>query len=119
MKDNIDKLDIDACLEENGRRLALLSKAYNPVTGKNTPGMRFECVLTDLLNGQTLYLPVQMLTEKWFQLLVSCGSVHAFAEQYMEDDSAAAVEAGVRAFCRLRCKHDFYFFAYTYARIKN
>lgn len=119
MKNNIDKLDIDACLKENGRRLALLSKAYDPVTGKDAPGMRFECVLTDMLNGQTLYLPVQMLTEKWFQLLVSCGSVHAFVEQYMEDDSDAAVEAVVRAFCRLRCKHDFYFFAYTYARIKN
>lgn len=107
-------------LKENARRLAVLMDRYNPMTGYKAPGQRFKCTITGILGGQTLYLPVPMLRARWFRVLLKCGSVEAYITEYMQEYSReAATEAVVRRFCRLRCKHDFYFFAYAYARIKN
>lgn len=107
-------------LAENTRRLAVLMERYNPITGEGAPGRRFKCVVTDMLGGQVLYLPVNMLKAKWIRALLKCGSIDAYVTAYMQGfDYHSAREAVVRRFCRLRCKHDFYFFAFAYARIKN
>ena len=107
-------------LAENTRRLESLLASYRPITGENAPGLRFECVITDFLNGKKLWLPVEMLKEKKFCAIIKCGSIEAFCEKYMPDfDQEKARDAVFRYLIRLRCKHDFYFFAYAYARIKN
>ena len=107
-------------LEEDKRRLTSLLATYRPITGENAPGLRFECVITDFLNGKKLWLPVEMLKEKKFCAIIKCGSISAFCEKYMADlDQEKARDAVFRYLIRLRCKHDFYFFAYAYARIKN
>ena len=107
-------------LEEDKRRLKSLFATYRPITGENAPGLRFECQLSDFLNGKTLWLPVEMLKEKKFCAIIKCGSISAFCEKYMADlDQEKARDAVFRYLIRLRCKHDFYFFAYAYARIKN
>ena len=107
-------------LAEDKRRLKSLLASYRPITGENAPGLRFECVITDFLNGKKLWLPVEMLKEKKFCAIIKCGSIEAFCEKYMPDfDEEKARDAVFRYLIRLRCKHDFYFFAYAYARIKN
>lgn len=107
-------------LEENKSRLQSLLASYRPITGENAPGLRFECVITDFLNGKKLWLPVEMLKEKKFCAIIKCGSIEAFCDKYMPDyDQEKARDAVFRYLIRLRCKHDFYFFAYAYARIKN
>ena len=107
-------------LEEDKRRLQSLLASYRPITGENAPGLRFECIITDFLNGKKLWLPVEMLKEKKFCAIIKCGSIEAFCDKYMPDfDQEKARDAVFRYLIRLRCKHDFYFFAYAYARIKN
>lgn len=107
-------------LAEDKRRLKSLLASYRPITGENAPGLRFECVITDFLNGKKLWLPVEMLKEKKFCAIIKCGSIEAFCDKYMPDfDKEKARDAVFRYLIRLRCKHDFYFFAYAYARIKN
>ena len=107
-------------LEEDKRRLQSLLASYRPITGENAPGLRFECVITDFLNGKKLWLPVEMLKEKKFCAIIKCGSIEVFCDKYMPDfDQEKARDAVFRYLIRLRCKHDFYFFAYAYARIKN
>lgn len=107
-------------LEEDKRRLTSLLASYRPITGENAPGLRFECVIEDFLKGKKLWLPVEMLKEKKFCAIIKCGSISAFCEKYMADlDQEKARDAVFRYLIRLRCKHDFYFFAYAYARIKN
>ena len=103
-------------LEEDKRRLTSLLASYRPITGENAPGLRFECVIEDFLKGKKLWLPVEMLKEKKFCAIIKCGSISAFCEKYMPDlDQEKARDAVFRYLIRLRCKHDFYFFAYAYA----
>lgn len=107
-------------LAENTRRLESLLASYRPITGENAPGLRFESQMPDFLNGKKLWLPVEMLKEKKFCAIIKCGSIQSFIEKYMADyDPDKARDAVFRYLIRLRCKHDFYFFAYAYARIKN
>ena len=112
--------ELQTILAEDKRRLESLLATYRPITGENAPGLRFECVIEDFLNGKQLWLPVEMLKEKKFCAIINCGSIAAFCERYMADyDQEKSRDAVFRYLIRLRCKHDFYFFAYAYARIKN
>lgn len=116
----ISEKKLKELLEEDKRRLTSLLASYRPITGENAPGLRFECVIEDFLKGKKLWLPVEMLKEKKFCAIIKCGSIQAFCEKYMADlDQEKARDAVFRYLIRLRCKHDFYFFAYAYARIKN
>lgn len=109
------------CLSLNEQRMAVLDDRYNPVTGEGAPGDRFEFALTDFLDGQPVFLPVGMLDEPFILLLIECRSFGSFIKRCLpvSDDPEAQLEALVREFTRLRCKHDFYFFAYAFGRIKN
>ena len=112
--------ELKEILEDDKRRLKSLLATYRPITGENAPGLRFECVIEDFLKGKELWLPVEMLKEKKFCAIIKCGSISVFCEKYMADlDQEKARDAVFRYLIRLRCKHDFYFFAYAYARIKN
>ncbi len=109
-----------AILAEDARRSDALFKGYEPMTGKDAPGMRFIASWTDFMDGKALYLPIEMLQEDFIRALFKFQSFEQYIAKYMADYSyQKAREAIVRRFCRIRCKHDFYFFAYAYARIKN
>lgn len=126
------KAALDKMIAESGRRIRTLFTPYDPLTGRNAPGKRVVVTLSDFMGGKKLYLPLPMLKSKFIRALINCGSIDAYVAKYYTDSarrspvgryhSAAnprAREAVIRRFCRLRCKHDFYFFAYAYARIKN
>lgn len=101
-------------------RLGVLLTRYNPITGKDAPGKRVRVVLSDVLHGQEMWIPVETFRSKFFRALVNCGSIDAYVSRYMADmDEEKAREAVLYRFLRLRCRHDFYFFAGAYARIKN
>lgn len=107
-------------LLDNQRRLDSLNARYNPVTGQGAPGRRIAVVISDFLSGRTVYLPKTMLSEVFIRVLINCGSIQAYIAKYCQGfDYATARETVFQLFVRLRCKHDFYFFAYCYARIKN
>jgi hypothetical protein len=111
---------LKATLAENLSRMRVLFTRYNPVTGKHAPGRRVRVVIKDYLGGQELYVPVEMFRSRFFRVLLHYGSIDAFVRRKMtEDDPVKARKAVVRRLIRLRCKHDFYFFAGAYARIKN
>lgn len=116
---NTDELEI--ILAENQKRLDVLQRRYNPVTGQDAPGMRFETFIADFLGGEKLFLPVEMLMEPFIVALLNCGSFQEYIHKFLpkDGDYNTQREAVLRNFIRLRCKYDFYFFAYAYARIKN
>lgn len=107
-------------LEADEERLKKLFSSYKPITGENAPGLRFMIALDDFLDGKKMWLPVEMLKSKKFCAIIKCGSIAAFCEKYLSNENQEqARDAVFRYIVRLRCKHDFYFFAYAYARIKN
>lgn len=110
-------------ITEDIRRLRPLLSSYNPLTGHNAPGLRAELCIADFLDGAMQYIPVEMLGEDFILALYKCGSFHGYIHRYLpeaeEDDYDAVYETVVRHYVRLRCKHDFYFFAGCFAKIKN
>jgi len=107
-------------IAEDKCRLAVLFKGYNPITGENAPGQRARIVITDFMLGKPLFVPLPMLRSRFVRVLINCGSIGEYVRRHMPGaDYAKARKAVWRRFIRLRCKHDFYFFAYAYARIKN
>lgn len=101
-------------------RMRKLFLQYNPITGKNAPGKRVRVVFADFLHGQEMWVPVEMFRSKFFRALVKCGTISDYVSRYMPDeDPEMARKAVLHRLIRLRCRHDFYFFAGAYARIKN
>ena len=132
-KMKIPKATFEKMVAEDKARIRVLFTAYDPITGRNAPGKRVVVTFSDFMAGKKLYLPIAMLKSRFIRALINCGSINAYIDKYYTDNArrspigcsvqdapnARAREAIVRRFCRLRCKHDFYFFAYVYARIKN
>lgn len=107
-------------LAKSVARMRTLFTRYNPITGKNAPGIRVEVVIKDYLDGQKIWVPVEMFRSRFFRVLVNIGSINEYVRKKMPNQNPVkARKAVVRKLIRLRCKHDFYFFAGAYARIKN
>ena len=116
MPDNKLKEVLAASLQ----RMRVLFTRYNPITGKNAPGRRVRVVLKDYLGGQDLWVPIEMFRSRFFRVLVNYGSIDAYVRAKGRQQNPVKMrKAVVHRFIRLRCKHDFYFFAGAYARIKN
>ena len=107
-------------MAEDERRMGVLFTEYNPLTGEKAPGKRACCTITDFMGGKQLFIPIAMLRSRFVRALIKCKSIEAYVRKYLpQADYRKARKAVWRRFIRLRCKHDFYFFAYAYARIKN
>lgn len=117
----IPKRLLEKIISEDSRRKAVLFKGYNPLSGENAPGKRARIVISDFMGGKPLFIPVEMLRIRFVRVLIHYGSIEAYVKAKMPAgiNYAKARKAVWRRFIRLRCKHDFYFFAYAYARIKN
>ena len=116
----IPKKLLEKIIQEDIRRMSVLFTRYNPLTGEKAPGVRARVVISDFMGGKALYIPIQMLRSRFVRALIHYGSIEAYVKNKLKDgDYERARKAVWRRFVRLRCKHDFYFFAYAYARIKN
>lgn len=105
---SISEKKLREILDESTERLRSLFATYRPITGENAPGLRFECTISDFLDGKKLWLPVEMLKSKKFCAIVNCGSIDKFCQKFLpSQDAEKARDAVFRYIIRLRCKHDF------------
>lgn len=112
MEDAVGKI-----LELNDVRYAKLTEYFNPVTGENSIGDRVELRIPDYELPVQL-VPCEMLDEPFIQHILRCGSIDAYLTKYFPDDYDSALEHVHRMLIKIRSKHDFAFWAYTFVRIK-
>lgn len=97
-------------LEENELRQAALRRVFDPVSGEGSVGARFE-----LANGAgRLFLPLTMRDEELTKTLERCGSFAGAGRALGISESEFAGR-----FHRLRCLHDFPYWAATCVYIKS
>lgn len=110
---------IQAIIEENERRNAVIYAKFDPVSGEGSVGERKEVVIDDF-PITTQWLPIEMMRVPLVRQLVECGSVRALLTdnlnvEYTEEDRLKVVEQ----FVRLRCRYDFAFWAAVFVYIKR
>ncbi len=111
--------EISDILRENDRRNAEIHAKFNPVTGEGSIGKRRKVVISDFPIREQ-WLPVGMLKVALVRQLVKCGSVAAFLSGKLETEPTASERFKVvEQFVRVRCLHDFPFWAATFVYIKN
>lgn len=111
-------------LRINQERLDEINAPFNPITGKGSVGARFECVISDFPIRRQ-WLPAAMREVPLVRQLMAAGSLESFLRDTlgMEYNDEADYEADrlkiVERFVRIRCRHDFPFWAATYVYIKK
>lgn len=111
-------------LRLNQQRLDEINAPFNPITGKGSVGNRFECVI-DGFPVMRQWLPESMRKIPLVLQLMEAGSLETFLCQTlgMEYDHDEDYEADrlkvIEQFVRIRCRHDFPFWAATYVYIKK
>lgn len=111
--------EVREIIEENNRRLAANSAPFNPVTGRGSIGERVKIVIEGF-PIKTQWVPKVMMSIPLVKKLAECGSLDTFmsefiSKDYTEEDRLKVIEK----FVRLRCRHDFAFWAAVYVWIKN
>lgn len=105
---------------ENRRRKAEIDAPFNPVTGYGSVGGRVRVCIGDF-PIRIQYLPERMAGIPLVRRIVECGTVEAFVREIggRKEDYAGDRLKVIRQFVRLRCRHDFPFWAATFVYIKN
>ena len=111
-------MEIDDILKENERRNAVMSARFNPITGEGSIGEREKVTIADYPTP-IQYLPVEMLNVPLVRQLADAGSIGAFIKSIGEEDSEEQRERVIERFVRIRCRHDFPFWAALYVFIKR
>ena len=111
-------MEIDDILKENERRNAVMSARFNPITGEGSIGEREKVTIADYPTP-IQYLPVEMLNVPLVRQLTDAGSIGAFIKSIGEEDSEEQRERVIERFVRIRCRHDFPFWAALYVFIKR
>lgn len=109
------EFQIAAILTENERRTTEISTPYNPLTGEGAPLKRTLLEIPDFAVPKQ-YVPSLMMDEPFVRAVAKCGTLAAFAKQTKD---IVSVDTLSELLIRLRCKYDFCFWAYMFARIKN
>ena len=111
-------MNIEELVRENERRTEELHAPFNPITGEGSVGKRKKVHVEDLYPYDML-LPLPMLKNKLVRLILKAGSINQFCLDRYGECSPETREKVVREFIRVRCRHDFPFYAYAYNQIKN
>ena len=107
----------DELLKNNEDRQRTNHARFNPITGENSIGKRTK-VLIEGMHMSEQYLPEVMLSIALVKELVRLGSVDAFLVAHGEDASDENRNTVVEQFVRIRCQHDFPFWAALFILIK-
>lgn len=116
--------EIAQILKTNEERLNEIDSPFNPITGKGSVGPRFEGLISDFPIKRQ-WLPVAMRKVPLVSRLLEAGSLEAFlcdtlgVEYDSDEDFEADRLKVIEQFVRIRCRHDFPFWAATYVWIKN
>lgn len=106
-------------LTENALRNSIANTPFNPITGKNSVGKRFELTVPDFPIS-TQWLPLSMRHTRLVRMLRKYGSVKSYITDCLHlTCSQQTFDTVVRTFIKLRIRHDFPFWAAMYAWIKN
>ena len=111
-------MNIEELVTENERRKAELYAPFDPITGEGSVGKRKQVHIDDLY-PYDMNLPVAMLGNELVKKIISSGSVNAFCMKRYGKCDTDTREKVTREFLRVRCRHDFPFYAYAYNEIKN
>lgn len=108
----------DILIENNSRKNAIFAP-FDPVSGEGSVGERVRVRIRDFVIP-VQFVPVSMLAVPFVKKLASAGSIVAFMEKVLHivpnDDDYHKV---AQKFIRLRCRHDFPFWAATLVKIHN
>ena len=102
----------DILIEDN-RRLAAINAPYNPLTGNPRDPNRFYFNV----RGMESWIPLSMQHEPLVRELLEAGSLDAYVARRGASDVFR--ENVLREWTRLRCRHDFPFWAASFAYIKR
>lgn len=119
-KEKVAKTEAQAILKENEHRQAVIHAVFNPVTGQGSVGRRVRAVISDFPIKEQ-WLPKDMMRVPLVRQIVKCGSIGKFLAEEMNIDNPTEedVHKVVEQFVRIRCKHDFPFWAAMFVYIKN
>lgn len=119
-KEKVAKTEAQAILKENEHRQAVIHAVFNPVTGQGSVGRRVRAVISDFPIKEQ-WLPKDMMRVPLVRQIVKCGSIGTFLAEEMNIDNPTEedVHKVVEQFVRIRCKHDFPFWAAMFVYIKN
>ena len=96
----------------------MIYSKFNPITGEGSIGKRKKIEISDF-SIPVQYVPISMISVPLVKQLVKAGSIEAFLEElgveYTDEDKQKVIEQ----FVRIRCKHDFAFWAALYVFIKK
>lgn len=110
---------INSILAENTRRNNIMFAPFNPITGKGSVGKRILVNLPDFPVPQQ-WIPQSMVSNPFVKELLRHKGVDAFLVNSMHvEPSPENRQAVINRFVRLRCLHDFPFWAATFVYIKN
>lgn len=119
-KEKVAKTEAAAILKENEHRQAVIHAVFNPVTGQGSVGRRVRVVISDFPIKEQ-WLPKAMMRVPLVRQIVKCGSIAKFLNECMDIDTPTEddVHKVIEQFVRIRCKHDFPFWAAMFVYIKN
>lgn len=109
-----------ALLTENEARLSSISRPFDPVTGRGSVGERAElCIAGFPIPRQ--WVPVAMMEDPVVERIQRAGGVEAFVCSLHAGEEQAEVlrESTIETLVRIRCRHDFAFWAALFVYIKN
>lgn len=109
--------EIRSILEENARRREKLRGVFNPVTGEGSLGVRHLMDMKGFPLGKQ-WLPEAMMQIGWVKELSRAKDFKVWLKRRFGSDSDEVTEMFLDKWQRVRCKHDFAFWAYVYVRIK-
>lgn len=118
------KLEIRQLIEENLRRNKDIHRIFNPVTGEGSFLERTKVHMDDF-PIKDMWLPKDMMKIPLVRQLIENNGISGFIQSLYDDEgndeeiSIDDREKVIRQFIRIRCKYDFPFWAYTFAKIKN
>ena len=111
---------VEGILRENARRNAQIRAPFNPVSGLGSTGERVKLFVADF-PIRTQYLPAEMAEIPLVKRLAEAGTVEGLLKRIgsRPEDYAADRQKVIDRLFRLRCRHDFPFWAATLVYIKN
>lgn len=116
--DYVVPLVILSLLQENDKRNDAIRAKFNPITGEGSIGERTKLVISDF-PFEVQYIPVEMLRVPLVRQLKEAGSVARFLEEIGGEDTEEEHQKVIEQFVRIRCRHDFPFWAASYVFIKQ
>ncbi len=104
--------EVAAMIQENQHRNQLIQQTFMPASGEGAPLPRTRVCISDY-QPTIVYLPNTMMDDERISQITILGSVKGYAQIARKTTEEALEECEV-----LRCRHDFFYWAWRYVRIK-